>query len=53
MAQYMHVKRCDVPATLNYISWAQTQAGTFHNVQVKPYRGKKYNPEKYVTIKIG
>lgn len=53
MKKYMHVKKTDIQATLKYISWSQTTAGMFYNVRVLPYRGKKYNPETYVTIAIG
>lgn len=53
MKQYIHCHKSTLPTQLKYISWAQSQAGTFYNIQVKPYRGKKYNPETYVTIVIG
>lgn len=51
--KYIHVKKESIPETLKYISWSQATAGTFYNVRVLPYRGKKYNPETYVTIAIG
>lgn len=51
--KYYHVKKSDVAATLNYISWSQSTAGTFYNVSVLPYRGKKYNPDTFVTIRVG
>ena len=51
--QYIYVKRKNVEAQLKYISWSQEKANVFYNVRVLPYRGKKYNPEKYVTIAIG
>lgn len=50
---YIYVHKAALQATLKYISWSQTTAGTFYNVRVLPYRGKKYNPETYVTIAIG
>lgn len=53
MKQYIYCHKDNLQYKLRYINWAQSQAGTFHNVQVKPYRGKKYNPETYVTIVIG
>jgi hypothetical protein len=50
---YIYVHKAALQATLKYINWSQTTAGTFYNVRVLPYRGKKYNPETYVTIAIG
>lgn len=51
--KYLHVKKADIRATLDYISWSQSKSGTFYNVSVIPYRGRKYNPDLYVTVKIG
>lgn len=34
----------DIPAFIDFVSRAQTQAGVFENVTVKPYKGKKHNP---------
>lgn len=50
---YMHVKKSDVADKIKYLNWTQSQAGTFYNIRVAPYRGKKYNPETYVTIVLG
>lgn len=51
--KYLHVKKTDIAATLAHISRSQSKAGIFHNVAVLPYRGRKYNPAMYVTVKIG
>lgn len=43
-AKWYLMPPADIPGFIKYISWAQTQAGIFENVTVKPYTGKKYNP---------
>lgn len=43
-AKWYLMPLADIPGFIKYISWAQTQAGIFENVTVKPYTGKKYNP---------
>ena len=53
MKKYYHVKKSDTDYMIKQITAAQMKTGLFYNVVVLPYRGKSYNPEKYVTIRIG
>lgn len=43
-AKWYLMPPADIPAFIAFVSRAQTQAGVFENVTVKPYKGKKYNP---------
>lgn len=40
-AKWYLMPPADIPAFIAFISRAQTQAGVFENVTVKPYKGKK------------
>ena len=53
MSKYYHIKKTDIQYMLKTISSAQMKTGLFYNVSVLRYRGKRYNPDQYVTIKIG
>lgn len=41
-----------VQAFIRHVSWAQGVAGTFCNIAVKPYKGRKYNPA-FVWVCVG
>ena len=53
MPKYYHVKKSDIQYMMKTINAAQIKTGLFYNVSVLPYRGKRYNPDEYATIKIG
>lgn len=53
MARYIHVLKHDVNAAIRRLSLIQASNGTFYNIAVLPYRGKRLDPKAYVTIKIG
>ena len=49
----IYINRSDVPEVLAEINRRQIARREFVNVQVKPYRGKKYDPESTAVIVIG
>ena len=53
MTKYYHIKKDDIEYMVKQITAAQMKTGLFYNVSVLPYRGRRYDKNKYVTIKIG
>ena len=49
----IYTNRDQVKQTLAQITAQQTRNNLFVNVSVKPYRGKKHDQAKTVSIKIG
>ena len=47
---YYLIKKQDIQAELNYISWTQTQTNLFRNIQIKPYKGHKYNKNMFCYL---
>lgn len=52
MTRY-YIDKAQTQEVLQAISEAQREANCYVNVQVKPYRGKKYNPDTTVVIVVG
>ena len=48
-----YIKKSDVESFLKEVTAAQQKANIFCNVSVKPYRGKKYDPEDTVVVVVG
>lgn len=51
--EYALIKKEDTQAAFSLITQRQLKTGLFHNVTTKPYRGKKWNPDKFVWVVIG
>ena len=51
-AKWYLLSPSDIMAFIDFISWAQTEAGVFENVRIKPYKGKKYNC-KFQWVVVG
>lgn len=43
----------EVDRLVNRINHQQSQKGIFVNIAVKPYRGKKYDPQRTVVVVVG
>ena len=48
-----YIKKSDVESFLKEVTAAQQKANIFSNVSVKPYRGKKYDPQNTVVVVVG
>jgi hypothetical protein len=53
MSKYYHIKKTSVPAFIRRLNAIESKTGIFYNIAVLPYRGKKYSPDLYATVKIG
>lgn len=49
----IYIPKEKTPEALEQITREQSRRGVFVNVEVKPYRGRKYDPEKTTVIQIG
>lgn len=48
-----YVAKSDVDRIVNQITRQQNKKGIFVNVTVKPYCGKKYDPQNTVVVVVG
>ena len=48
-----YIEKSKMDNFLKEITAAQQKANIFSNVCVKPYRGKKYDPQNTVVIVVG
>lgn len=48
-----YVEKSSVQNLIERITAAQQKANNFCNVAVKPYKGKKYDPENTVVVVVG
>ena len=48
-----YVEKSSVQNVIERITAAQQKANSFCNVAVKPYRGKKHDPENTVVVGVG
>lgn len=48
-----YIEKSKIDNFLKEITEAQQKANIFSNVSVKPYRGKKYDPEDTVVVVVG
>ena len=49
----IYISKTEVPEALARINRLQNARKEFVNVAVKPYRGKKYDPESTAVLVIG
>lgn len=47
------VEKSRTQERIQYFNWAQNKLNRFENISVKPYNGKKYNPNLFCWIVIG
>ena len=48
-----YIEKSKIDNFLKEITAAQQKANNFCNVSVKPYRGKKHDPEDTVVVVVG
>lgn len=48
-----YISKADTEKVIDQITTAQRKANIFCNVAVKPYKGKKYDPENTVVVVVG
>lgn len=48
-----YINKADTEKVIDQITAAQRKANNFCNVAVKPYKGKKYDPENTVVVVVG
>ena len=48
-----YIEKSETENFLKAITAAQQKANNFCNVVVKPYKGKKYDPENTVVVVVG
>lgn len=48
-----YINKADTEKVIRQITAAQQKANRFCNVNVKPYKGKKYDPENTVVVVVG
>lgn len=48
-----YVAKSDVDQIVNQLNRHQNKTGIFVNITVKPYRGKKYDPQNTVVVVVG
>lgn len=48
-----YVAKSDVDRIVNQITRQQNKKGIFVNVAVKPYCGKKYDPQNTLVVVVG
>lgn len=51
--KYYYVKKFEVDNFISRLSQWQSAKKCFENISVKPYYGKKYDPENTVCIVVG
>lgn len=51
--QYALIRKEDLRQAIQHLIEWQSYNGTFYNVSVKPYRGKHWNPDKFVWVVEG
>lgn len=49
----LYIEKSSLKEVLDSITAAQKKANNFCNVAVKPYKGKKFDPQTTVVIVIG
>lgn len=48
-----YINKADTKKVIDQITAAQRKANNFCNVAVKPYKGKKYDPENTIVVVVG
>lgn len=48
-----YINKVDTEKVIKQITAAQRKANNYYNVAIKPYKGKKYDPENTVVVVIG
>ena len=48
-----YVATADVDRVINQLNRQQNKKGIFVNIAIKPYHGKKYDPQNTVVIAVG
>ena len=48
-----YVAKSEADRLISRINQQQSKTGIFVNVAIKPYRGKKYDPQNTVVVAVG
>jgi len=53
LRHYYYVLKSETSQIVDQINQKQSKSGIFVNISIKPYRGKKYDPQNTVVIVVG